>query len=171
MEVGNSEMDDKPEAGENKISRRRFIGFAWIAAAAIVLGELIGGTLAFLWPRRRGSESEKIFVAGNATDFKVGEVVPFRRERAFVLKLDGGFLAMSSVCTHLHCIVNWNEALKTFECPCHGGKFNPEGVVTGGPPPRPLDLYKIQIVAGKLVIDTTNPIERKDFDPSQLTKA
>ncbi len=164
-------MNDEPEKDERMISRRRFIGFAWIAAGVIVLGELVAGTLAFLWPRRKEGATEKIFVAGKISDFKVGEVVPFRRERAFIVKLDGGFLAMSSVCTHLHCIVNWNNTLKTFECPCHGGKFNEEGVVTGGPPPRPLDLYKIEVVAGKLVVDTTNPIERKGFDPSQLVKA
>jgi len=164
-------MDDKLQTDEKTISRRRFIGFAWIAAAAIVLAELVGGTLAFLWPRRKGGKSEKIFVAGNAGSFKVGEVVPFRRERAFVVRVDGGFLALSAVCTHLHCIVNWNGALKTFECPCHGGKFNEQGAVTGGPPPRPLDLYKLQIVEGKVIVDTTSPIERKTVDPSQLVKA
>lgn len=169
MDSGKS-MDDRQTNGK-KISRRRFIGFAWVAAGVVVLGELIGGTLAFLWPRRKQGASEKIFVAGKTSDFKTGEIVPFRRERTFIVRLDGGFLAMSSICTHLHCIVNWNGALKTFECPCHGGKFNEEGIVTGGPPPRPLDLYKLQVVAGKLVVDTTNPIERKEFDPSQLVKA
>ena len=164
-------MNDRLQSDQKAISRRRFIGFAWIAAGAIVLAELIGGTLAFLWPRRKEGKSEKIFVAGNTGSFRVGEAVPFRRERAFIVRLEGGFLALSAVCTHLHCIVNWNGALKTFECPCHGGKFNEEGAVTGGPPPRPLDLYKIQIVAGKLVVDTTSPIERKTFDPSQLVKA
>ncbi len=163
-------MDDKSKNDERTISRRRLIGFAWIAAGVVVLGELIGGTLAFLWPRRKEGKSEKIFVAGNIGSFKVGEVVPFRKERAFIVRLDGGFLALSAVCTHLHCIVNWNASLKSFECPCHGGRFNEEGAVTGGPPPRPLDLYPIQIVAGKLVVDTTSQVERKTFDPSQLVK-
>ncbi len=163
-------MDDRP-TDERTISRRSFIGFVWIAAAVIVVGELIGGTLAFLWPRRKRGESEKIFVAGNISSFKIGEVVPFRKERSFIVRLENGFLAMSSVCTHLHCIVNWNGVLKTFECPCHGGKFDEKGEVTAGPPPRPLDLYKLQIVAGKIVVDTTTPIERKSFDLSQLVKA
>ena len=163
-------MDGRP-TDEKIISRRRFIGFAWIVAAAIVVGELIGGTLAFLWPRRKQGGSEKLFVAGNISSFKIGEVVPFRKERSFVVRLDGGFLAMSSICTHLHCIVNWNGVLKTFECPCHGGKFDEKGEVTAGPPPRPLDLYKLQIVAGKIVVDTTTPIERKSFNLSQLVKA
>jgi cytochrome b6-f complex iron-sulfur subunit len=60
--------------------------------------------------------------------------------------------------------------LKKFECPCHGAKFSQAGEVLEGPPPRPLDLYKLQIVEEKLVIDTANLIERKRFDPSQIVK-
>lgn len=157
-------IDEKP------ITRRRVIAYAWIAAAAIVLVELIGGTFAFLWPRRRGEKAEKIFIAGKAADFKVGEVVDFRREKTFVVRLEGGFLAISAICTHLHCIVNWNALTKQFECPCHGAKFNQFGQVVAGPPPRPLDLHKIEITAGNIVIDTERVIERQKFDPSQLVK-
>ncbi len=163
-------MDTKTQPDKKTISRRRLIGYAWTGAAAIVIGELIGGTFAFLWPRRKGPKAETVFIAGKVTDFKVGEVIPFRKDRAFVLRTEGGFLSISAICTHLHCIVNWNEVSKKFECPCHGAKFNSNGEVLEGPPPRPLDLYKLQIVAGNLVIDRANPIERSKFDPSQLVK-
>ena len=146
------------------------MAYAWIGAAAIVLGELIGGTFAFLWPRRRGPKVETVFIAGKLTDFKVGELVPFRKEKTFVLRTEGGFLAISAICTHLSCIVNWNELRKKFECPCHGAKFNALGEVLEGPPPRPLDLYKLQVVEGKIVVDLANPIERKGYDPSQVVK-
>jgi len=164
-------MEPQSRADKNPLSRRRFIAYAWIIAAAVVVGELIGGTFAFLWPRRRGAKTEKIFIAGKAADFKVGEVVDFRREKTFVVKLEGGFLAFSAICPHLHCIVNWNAVIKEFECPCHGAKFNQSGEVVAGPPPRPLDLHKIEIAAGNVVIDTERVIERQKFDPSQLIKA
>jgi cytochrome b6-f complex iron-sulfur subunit len=163
-------MDPKSEVDKNTISRRRFMAYAWIGAAVIVLAELIGGTFAFLWPRRRGPKVETVFIAGKVADFKAGEVVPFRKEKAFVLRTEGGFLAISAICTHLSCIVNWNELHKKFECPCHGAKFNALGEVLDGPPPRPLDLYKLQVVEGKIVVDLANPIERKGFDPSQVVK-
>ena len=163
-------MDAKPPDNRKPFSRRRFIAYAWIGAAAIVIGELIGGTFAFLWPRRKGPKVETVFIAGKVADFKVDEIVPFRKEKAFILRTKEGFLAMSAICPHLHCIVNWNELLKKFECPCHGAKFNPNGEVLEGPPPRPLDLYKLQIVEGKLVIDRASPIERGKFDPSQWVK-
>jgi nitrite reductase/ring-hydroxylating ferredoxin subunit len=161
-------MDATPQTDKKPISRRGLLAYAWIGAAAVVIGELIGGTFAFLWPRRKGPEVETVFIAGKMTDFKLGEVTPFRKERTFILRTEGGFLAISSVCTHLHCIVNWNAVIKEFECPCHGAKFNQFGEVLAGPPPRPLDLYKLQIVAGNLVVDMAVPLERSKFDPSQL---
>ena len=159
-----SNVDKKP------ISRRRLMAYAWMGAAAIVMGELIFGTFAFLWPRRKGPKVETVFIAGKVTDFKVGEIIPFRKERTFILRTEGGFLAMSAICTHLSCVVNWNEMLKKFECPCHGAKFNLNGEVLEGPPPRPLDLYKLQLVAGNVVVDRASPIERSKFGPSQLVK-
>jgi cytochrome b6-f complex iron-sulfur subunit len=163
-------MDSKSMSDKKRISRRRLLAYAWIGAGAIALGELIFGTLAFLWPRRKGPKVETVFIAGKVTDLKVGEVTPFRKERTFILRTEGGFLAISAVCPHLRCIVNWNDVLKKFECPCHGAKFNQNGEVLEGPPPRPLDLYKLQVVAGNVVIDRGSPIERSKFDPSQLVK-
>jgi len=167
--MGNK-MDDKTPVEKKPISRRRLIAYAWIGAAAIVIGELIFGTFAFLWPRRKGTKVETVFIVGKVTDFKVGEVIPFRKERTFILRTEGGFLAMSAICPHLRCIVNWNKVLKKFECPCHGVKFNRNGEVLEGPPPRPLDLYKLQIVAGNVVVDRVSPIERRKFESSQVIK-
>jgi cytochrome b6-f complex iron-sulfur subunit len=164
-------MDNTTQIDKKPISRRRLLAYAWIGAAVIVIGELIGGTFAFLWPRRKGPKVETVFIAGKVTDFKAGEVIPFRKERTLILRTEEGFLAISAICTHLHCIVNWNEVHKKFECPCHGAKFNQYGEVLEGPPPRPLDLYKLQIIAGNVVVDRANPIERSKFEPSQIIKA
>jgi glycine/D-amino acid oxidase-like deaminating enzyme/nitrite reductase/ring-hydroxylating ferredoxin subunit len=46
----------------------------------------------------------------------------------------GAFHARSPVCTHMGCIVQWNRVERTWDCPCHGGRYAPNGDVIGGPP-------------------------------------
>jgi Rieske Fe-S protein len=46
-------------------------------------------------------------------------------------------LAISAGCTHLGCIVTWDEGQQIFKCPCHDGRFDAEGNVLSGPPPAP----------------------------------
>jgi Rieske Fe-S protein len=52
---------------------------------------------------------------------------------------DGKVIKVSAVCTHLGCLVRWNEAEATWDCPCHGSRFTPEGLVIGGPAESPLE--------------------------------
>ncbi len=46
---------------------------------------------------------------------------------------DGTLVAVSPLCTHLGCQVNWNTAERSWDCPCHGSRFSPEGEVLHGP--------------------------------------
>jgi cytochrome b6-f complex iron-sulfur subunit len=153
------------------ISRRRIIGYGWIAATAVIVGEMIGGTLAYLWPKGREEKAAKLLIAGKIDDFQVEKIAIFRKEKVFINRTDKGLLAMSAICTHLRCIVRWNEAKKVFDCPCHGAHFNAVGEVLAGPPPRPLDLHPVKIVGDKIVVDTSKVTRRKKFDRNQLVGA
>ncbi|MDQ0995215.1 glycine/D-amino acid oxidase-like deaminating enzyme/nitrite reductase/ring-hydroxylating ferredoxin subunit [Phyllobacterium ifriqiyense] len=61
-----------------------------------------------------------------------GEQVALRRGE------DGSEFALSAVCTHLGCIVGWNQADETWDCPCHGSRFDKHGQVISGPATLPL---------------------------------
>jgi len=63
-----------------------------------------------------------------------GDIVSLRDEKvAGFRRDDGGLLAVSTRCTHLGCQVNWNTAERSWDCPCHGSRFTPEGDVLQGP--------------------------------------
>ena len=63
-----------------------------------------------------------------------GAVVGRGRGKIALYRDDRGNLHQrSAVCTHLYCIVHWNDTEKTWDCPCHGSRFDPYGKVVNGP--------------------------------------
>ncbi|MBW4655327.1 MAG: FAD-dependent oxidoreductase [Kaiparowitsia implicata GSE-PSE-MK54-09C] len=55
---------------------------------------------------------------------------------------EGQVHAVSATCTHLGCIVNWNNAEKSWDCPCHGARFDCQGKILHGPAVTPLEQIK-----------------------------
>jgi menaquinol-cytochrome c reductase iron-sulfur subunit len=62
------------------------------------------------------------------------------------------FIAVSTRCMHLGCPVRYIEAAQRFVCPCHGGVYDFEGKVDGGPPVRPLDRFYTRVRNGQVEI-------------------
>lgn len=63
-----------------------------------------------------------------------GEVLSMGREKLAIYRNANGELsALSPVCTHLGCLVHWNTTEKSWDCPCHGSRFDPHGRVLNGP--------------------------------------
>ena len=58
---------------------------------------------------------------------------------------DGTVQAVSLTCTHMGCTVKWNSAETTWDCPCHGSRFDCDGAVLDGPAVRPLSQVEVQI--------------------------
>ena len=63
-------------------------------------------------------------------------------------------IAISAGCTHLGCIVTWDEDHQIFRCPCHDGRYDAEGNVLSGPPPAPLNRHPVKTEGGKIYLRT-----------------
>ncbi|MCI0469030.1 MAG: ubiquinol-cytochrome c reductase iron-sulfur subunit [Nitrospirae bacterium] len=72
--------------------------------------------------------------------------------RVFLVADADGLLILSPFCTHLGCIVTWDNNKKEFLCPCHGGRYNIRGEVIGGPPPAPLQRLPFEIRDEKVYV-------------------
>lgn len=70
----------------------------------------------------------------------------FRRWAGNLSAADFDLLAIWNRCAHLGCPVAYSPGSAGYVCPCHGGAYDSRGLVTGGPPPRPLDRVDIKIV-------------------------
>ncbi|HEX5016048.1 MAG TPA: FAD-dependent oxidoreductase [Actinomycetes bacterium] len=57
---------------------------------------------------------------------------------------DGVLRELDATCTHMGCLVNWNPAEETWDCPCHGSRFSPDGAVLHGPATRPLQAAAVE---------------------------
>ena len=84
------------------------------------------------------------------------------------------YVAISTRCAHLGCPVRFVEAAGNFICPCHGGVYDFQGKVIGGPPVRPLDRFQTRVRNGQVEIgprySVTSQLEPvRARDPGEFT--
>jgi len=73
-----------------------------------------------------------------------GKVADFQGEKLAIYKDEQGKVtALSPVCTHAGCIVGFNAAEQSWDCPCHGGRFDISGKVICGPPQKDLEQVNL----------------------------
>jgi cytochrome b6-f complex iron-sulfur subunit len=153
--------DSEVQVQPPELGRRRFLyyllGFSVVATAAGVLTPIVG----YIWPPNKAATGEGGQVeVGKTTDYPVGtgQVVPVNDKPVIVVNsTQGGLKAYSAICTHLGCIVGWDQPRQFILCPCHDGRFNPvNGAVISGPPPAPLPEMPVT-VEGDTIYVTSQP--------------
>lgn len=139
-------------------------GFAALGVAGAMWTAI---TARFMLPNTV-AEPPNRFKAGFAADYPPGYVETRYRDRHGVYVVHGTYrgqrqiFALRTVCTHLGCIVVWQDAENRFKCPCHGSGFYQDGINYEGPAPRPLERYAISVADdGQLEIDTSRMFQEE----------
>lgn len=151
------------------VTRRRFLSRLSLGLSALAGAVLGVPILAYLLSPLLNPARNLWRPVGPVDRFKVGETVqvtlddpsplPWAGQTARTaawLRRDGEqqFTAFAVNCTHLGCPVNWLPDAKLFLCPCHGGVYQSDGSVAGGPPPRPLFRYEARVQNGQVELLT-----------------
>jgi cytochrome b6-f complex iron-sulfur subunit len=168
-----------PDADALDVTRRQFLNRGIVTLTGLSLaGFGAASMVGFLWPPPSTGFGAKI-KAGKTTDiaasiatnkepFYVAEARTYlsayppseapKAEKIYAATLipgmEAGFVALYQRCVHLGCRVPWCKSSQWFECPCHGSKYNRVGEKKGGPAPRGLDRFPIDVGGGTITINT-----------------
>ena len=137
------------------LSRRTFLRLLLQGSGLALVGSALYPILRYLYPPA-GTEAS----VSSAIAAKVGELAPntakiFRfgaRPGLLIHAPTGELKAFSAVCTHLNCTVQYDEQSSVIWCACHNGRFDLNGQVISGPPPRPLEAYQVNLRGEEIVV-------------------
>jgi Rieske Fe-S protein len=94
-------------------------------------------------------------VAGRVGDLKLnsGKIFPFGSRLGLLIRTASGeYRAMSATCTHLSCTVQYRDDLREVWCACHNGMYSLDGRNISGPPPRPLEVFDVQVRGDEIYV-------------------
>jgi cytochrome b6-f complex iron-sulfur subunit len=144
-------VQDHAENGDLK-TRRAFLAAAGAAGVCYV------AALGYPVYRYLASPSEMALAAAAVTEVTLkdaekipaGSVLMFKFGASPAMLIhheDGRWIALTAVCTHLGCTVQYEPAADRIHCACHGGVYNAyTGANVSGPPPKPLKLFKVAVI-------------------------
>jgi cytochrome b6-f complex iron-sulfur subunit len=166
------------------VTRRQVLNRGIVTSFSLILASFGGASLAFLWPTLSGGFGSKIragkleeilseiedtkepfYLASGRfyiNPYPKDAVAAAKQVEAYSAVIEGyeqGIVALYQKCVHLGCRVPWCSASQWFECPCHGSQYNRVGEKKGGPAPRGLDRFAVDVQGGIVVVDTSKPID------------
>ena len=137
------------------IPRRDFLGLAALGAAAAAGALALGGMLRLPRAAVLPAPAKKYRVSLPESLAEGQAFVPPGRAVA-IFRDAAGVVAISTVCTHLGCIVK--QSATGFSCPCHGSQFAPDGAVVKGPAPTPLAWLAVSRDGDTLIVDEATTV-------------
>ena len=129
------QLDERRQSARKGVSRRGILAGGLGAVAAAAAGVAVGVTVDRAmnapqpWPAMVPEGSGAWLPIASVDSLTVGQVVRFTANSVvgFVRRTADGFSALSGACTHMGCFLDWNASARTYDCPCHGGRFTETG--------------------------------------------
>lgn len=144
-------IEKNKEMTEGQMTRRRLL--TWLSSFGLFGSAVVSivSNLVFIKPRATYGQPNR-FSIGKPENFPSGARLTLDEHNICVVREGEKIAAISTVCTHLGCIVAASET--GFACPCHGSRYDQDGTVTGGPAPKALPWYKVTLAPnGELEVD------------------
>jgi cytochrome b6-f complex iron-sulfur subunit len=168
-----------PDADAIGVSRRQFLNRSIVGGMVLSLSTFGAACIGFLWPKVGGGFGSKIRVgrvtdllqeieASNGflyradgrmwlTEYPAGSIEKAKAVYSSVelAGMEAGVIALYQKCPHLGCRVPECATSQWFECPCHGSQYNQVGEKRGGPAPRGMDRFAMEVTSdGFLLVNT-----------------
>lgn len=146
---------ENPTLPLERTPRRRVVGFLLGGGLFASLVSFVYPVLRYLIPPPVAELSGDEVVASKVGDLKPNSSRIFRfgtRPALLLMTAEGEYRALSAVCTHLSCTVQYRNDLRQIWCACHNGLYDLNGRNISGPPPRPLEAFRVHVRGDEIVV-------------------
>ncbi len=137
------------EKKSDNVSRRKFLDFLLGGSAISVIVGAIYPVFRYLTPPEQETAVVSSVNLGVSSNFKPnsGQIFRFGKKPGIIIRdREGKFRAFFATCTHLDCIVQYDQKEESIWCACHNGRYDINGTNISGPPPKPLPQLKVNIL-------------------------
>lgn len=145
------------------VSRREF--FARLGLGSLIVAGAGAGLFSYeYFSPNVLFEASPIIRAGKPDQFPPNSVTLDPQSGIYLVNGDKGYYALGAICTHLGCLTAWKVELDLIACPCHGSRFNRDGIKVAGPAPQPLPWLKVWLADdGYLMVDRSTVLKTQEF--------
>ncbi len=141
--------------GASILSRRNLLNWLLGTTLGATLGAALYPVFRFVIPPEVAEAPVNRVLAAKLSELPLnsGKIFRFGARPGIVLRTsDGAVRAFSAVCTHLNCTVQYRPDLQHIWCACHNGHYDLQGKNIAGPPPRPLEAYKVDVKGDEVYV-------------------
>jgi cytochrome b6-f complex iron-sulfur subunit len=140
-----------------RFTRKEFLNYIIGLSGACLAGAALLPVVKYIIPPAgtdtEGDVSQVIAAKIKELSVNSAKIFRFGNKPAILINTPQGELkAFSAVCTHLNCTVQYSEQASYIWCACHNGRFDLNGKVISGPPPKPLQEYKVNVSGEDIIV-------------------